>query len=541
MKNRDLQRLEGTIRGIDGAIFLPIDAKKALWGERNTMSDKCIGRVLIVGGGTAGWMTAAALAETLKGVPLQIRLVESEAIGTVGVGESTIPHIRAFNARLGIDEADFLSRTQATFKLGIEFRDWGRLGDSYVHPFGAYGADPAAHEVELFHHLWTRAGAPGSLEDYSLPVAMVRRERFTHPSSDPASPLSAFSYAYQFDASLYAAYLRRYSEARGVVRTEGRIADVALHGETGFVTHVTLESGERIEADLVIDCSGFRGLVIEQAMKTGYHDWTRWLPCDRAVALPCEHGGVFPPATRATAQKAGWIWRIPLQHRVGNGHVYCSAFLDDDAAEAALMDQLEGAALAPPNRLRFMTGKRKLQWNRNCVAIGLSSGFLEPLESTSIHLIQAAIGYLLDVFPTGEWDPADAAEFNRTMDMEYERIRDFLVLHYHATSRDDSEFWNHCRTMTIPDSLASKMELFRERGVVAAYEHGVFLHPSWVAVYTGQHITPRRWDPRLDHLDPAAVRADLDDQRRSIAALAERQPRHADVLAAARAAVMAEA
>ena len=541
LKIRTLEPLRHAREGIDRAFFLPLDGKKALWGERNSMSDKCITRVLIVGGGTAGWMTAAALSETLKGLALDIRLVESEAIGTVGVGESTIPHIRHFNTRLGIHEADFLSRTQATFKLGIEFRDWGRLGDSYIHPFGAYGADPAAHEVELFHHLWTRAGASDSLENYSLPVAMARRERFTHPSTDPASPLSTFSYAYQFDASLYAAYLRRYSEARGVVRTEGRIADVALHGETGFVTHVTLESGERIDADLVIDCSGFRGLVIEQAMKTGYHDWTRWLPCDRAVALPCEHGGLFPPATRATALKAGWAWRIPLQHRVGNGHVYCSAFMDDDAAETALRDQLEGAALAAPNRLRFLTGKRKLQWNRNCVAIGLSSGFLEPLESTSIHLIQAAIGYLLDLFPTGDWDPADAAEFNQTMDMEYERIRDFLVLHYHATTRDDSEFWNHCRTMTIPDSLAWKMELFRERGVVAAYEHGVFLHPSWVAVYVGQHVTPRRWDPRLDDLDPAAVRADLEGQRRRIAAMAERQPRHADVLGAARAVAMAGA
>ncbi|MFN3536857.1 MAG: tryptophan halogenase family protein [Brevundimonas sp.] len=497
------------------------------------MSDKCISQVLIVGGGTAGWMTAAALSETLKGLALNIRLVESEAIGTVGVGESTIPHIRHFNARLGIDEPDFLARTQATFKLGIEFRDWGRLGDCYMHPFGAYGADPAGHQAADFHHLWTRAGGAaeaGSLDDYSLPVAMARRERFIHPARDPGSPLSAFSYAYQFDASLYATYLRTYAEARGVIRTEGRIADVELHGETGFVTHVTLESGERIDADLVIDCSGFRGLVIEQALKTGYQDWTHWLPCDRAVALPCAHSGAFTPYTRATAQAAGWIWRIPLQHRVGNGHVYCSAFTSDDEAEAALMDQLEGPSLAAPNRLRFTTGKRKLQWNRNCVAIGLSSGFLEPLESTSIHLIQAAIGYLLDLFPTGDWDPADAEEFNRTMGMEYERVRDFLVLHYHATARDDSAFWNHCRTMEIPDSLAWKIELFRERGIIAAYEHGVFLHPSWQAVYLGQHIAPRRADPRLDGLAPAAVRADLADQRRRIAALTERLPRHAEAL-----------
>jgi tryptophan halogenase len=485
-----------------------------------------ISKVVIVGGGTAGWMSAAALSHGLGGTGIAIELIESEAIGTVGVGESTLPHIRHFNQTLGIDEAHFLNETKATIKLGIEFRNWARKGDAYIHPFGDYGhpGDPVS-----FHHHWLRLGgetALGPIDGYSLPIQMARGERFARPAADPSSLLSTFSYAYQFDAALYARFLRRFSEARGVVRTEGRVIDVALDAQTGFVTAVTLESGKRIEGDLFVDCSGFRGLIIEQALKAGYEDWSHWLPCDRAIALPSASTHELPPYTRATAQEAGWCWRIPLQHRVGNGHVYASAFMDDERAEDTLMNAQENTPLAGPNRLRFQAGKRRQQWSRNCVAIGLASGFLEPLESTSIHLIQVALGYLLDFFPTGDWDPADAEEFNRSMSMEYERVRDFLILHYHATERSDSEFWNYCRTMDVPDSLKCKMELFRERGVPAAYEYGVFLPPSWVAVYIGQRILPRRFDPLAATIPEDAARARIARLKAEIAALAGSLPHH---------------
>ncbi|OLF81104.1 tryptophan halogenase [Maricaulis sp. W15] len=491
------------------------------------MSDNKVDHILIIGGGTAGWMCAAALSHRLRADRVRIELVESEGIGTVGVGESTIPHIRHFNASLGIDEADFMARTHATYKLAIEFRDWGRIGDSYMHPFGAFGVPGA---VVDFHHDWLRSGgetALGSIDDYSLPIAMARGQRFARPASDPRDLASTYAYAFQFDAAAYARYLRDFAEARGVIRTEGRVTDVQVDGETGHVRNVSLESGQRIEADLFIDCSGFRGLITEQALATGYEDWSHWLPCDRAIALPSAATGELPPYTRATALEAGWAWRIPLQHRVGNGHVYASAFMDDERAETLLRDQLEGEALAEPNRLRFLAGKRKRQWNRNCVAIGLSSGFLEPLESTSIHLIQSAIGHLLDLFPTGEWDPAEADEFNRVMDQEYARIRDFLILHYKATQRDDTEFWRHCREMDIPDSLAGKIEHFRERGLIADYEHGVFLKPSWQAVFLGQHITPQRLDPRAVN-----AAAGIRPLAAELTRIATAMPGHAEVLSA---------
>jgi tryptophan halogenase len=466
-------------------------------------------RVLIVGGGTVGWMTAAALAQLLPSKLYAIHLVESDDIGTVGVGEATVPHIRFFNAKLGFDEADFMARTRATFKLGIEFRNWGRRGDSYIHPFGAFGKDLAG---VLFHQHWVRAshaGLANSMQDYSLPILAARHDKFAHPADDFSSPLSTYSYAYQFDASLYAAYLRASAEARGVQRIEGRIMDVGLHGESGFVESVTLASGDRIEADLFVDCSGFRGLLIEQTLQAGFDDWSRWLPCDRAFAVPCDTKGPLTPFTRATAHDAGWFWRIPLQHRVGNGHVYSSAHCDDESALAALLRQLESPAQMEPKLLRFRAGKRRKQWSRNVVSIGLASGFLEPLESTSIHLIQLGIGYLLDMFPDRGFDPVNETEFNRIMSLEYERIRDFLILHYHATERDDTPFWNYCRTMDIPDSLAYRMQLFRERGVVPHYREGMFLDASWLAVYFGQNVMPRHYDPRSDRLGSQELSAQL--------------------------------
>lgn len=499
-------------------------------------------RVLIVGGGTAGWMTAAALSRVLPLQVARIRLVESQEIGTVGVGEATVPHIRFFNARLGFDEADFMARTRATFKLGIEFRNWSRIGDAYIHPFGAFGRELGAmpfhkpglfHQPAPFHQYWVRARQAGlarTIEDYSLPIMAARQDKFAHPDEDVTSALATYSYAYQFDASLYAAYLRAYAEARGVMRSEGRIVDVTRHPESGFVTSVTLAGGERIAADLYVDCSGFRGLLIEQALGAGYDEWTRWLPCDRAWAVPCASAGPLTPYTRATAHQAGWFWRIPLQHRVGNGHVYSSAFTSDGEALDALLAQLESAPAMEPKQLRFVTGKRRRQWSKNVVAIGLASGFLEPLESTSIHLIQLAIGYLIDLFPDRGFDPVNEAEFNRIMSLEYERVRDFLILHYHATERDDSAFWDYCRTMDIPDSLAYRMELFRQRGVVARYREGMFLDASWLAVLFGQHQMPLQYDPACDRLPEALLAEQLARIHEDYSAAIATMPDHAAFL-----------
>ncbi|HEX8572355.1 MAG TPA: tryptophan halogenase family protein [Allosphingosinicella sp.] len=494
------------------------------------MTHGSIERILVVGGGSAGWMTAAALANKLAGLPVSIELVESAEIGTVGVGEATLPHIRFFNAALGFDEAEFMRRTKATFKLGIEFRNWGRIGDSYIHPFGAFGTDLGGID---FHQHWLRmrsAGSTAPLEHYSLPIQAARLNRFAYPAADPTSLYSTYSYAYQFDAGLYGRFLRGYAEERGVKRTEGRIVDVTLRPEDGFVSSLTLADGRRLEADLFVDCSGFRGVLIEQALKAGYEEWTRWLPCDRAIAMPCAGTGPLTPYTRATARESGWMWRIPLQHRVGNGHVYSSAFISDDEAEAELVAQLEGAPLGEPNRLRFTTGKRRLQWAKNCVAIGLSAGFLEPLESTSIHLIQLAIGHLIDLLPDRGWDPLDAEEFNRVMALEYERVRDFLILHYCATERDDTPFWNYCRTMELPDSLHYKMELFRERGYVVNYREGMFLEPSWIAVYLGQNIVPRRFDPLSEAIPDDRLKAGISRIGEACRAAAEHMPKHEDFL-----------
>lgn len=482
--------------------------------------------ILIIGGGTAGWMAAAAVAHKLAGLPIRISLIESEEVGTVGVGEATVPHIRFFNTALGIDEAEFMRATRATFKLGIEFRDWGRIGDSYVHPFGDFGV--TTRGAPFLHH-WLSAregGAKDALQDFSLPIQAARRNRFAPPDPDPRSLYSTYSYAYQFDAALYGRFLRALAEHLGVQRIEGRIVDASLDGESGFVASVKLASGEAVHADLFVDCSGFRGLLIEQALSSGYESWQHWLPCDRAIAMPCESVEELTPYTRATALEAGWTWRIPLQHRVGNGHVYASAFIGDDEAEQALRDRLEGAPLAEPNRLRFVPGKRRRQWIGNCVALGLAAGFIEPLESTSIHLVQLGIGKLLELLPYSGWDERDAAEFNRAMDVEYERVRDFIILHYCATERDDSPLWNHCRTMALPDSLAYKMELFRERGVVVNQRDGMFLEPSWVAVYLGQNIVPRRIDPLATRVDPQRLSEMAEACRQAAAAM----PRHTDYL-----------
>jgi tryptophan 7-halogenase len=482
-------------------------------------------------------MTAAAFAATFRPDQCRLRLVESSEIGIVGVGEATLPHIRFFNNRIGIDEPDLMAKTQATFKLGIEFVDWARRGDNYVHPFGAYGTRAGALP---FHHLWLRqaqTGDPTPIEDYSLPIVAARRNKFTPPSEDKSDLMSTFGYAFQFDASLYAKYLRGFAEQRGVVRTDGKIVDVQLRGTDGWVESVKLDGGETIEGDLFIDCSGFRGLLIEQALKTGYDPWTRWLPCDRAVAMPCENAGPLTPYTRATAREAGWQWRIPLQHRTGNGYVYASNFISDDEAAAKLSSRLDGKALADPRFLRFTAGRRRKTWNRNVVAIGLAGGFLEPLESTSIHLIQVAITTLIDYMPgqsmheSGRFDPRIVDGFNRWIEMEYDRVRDFLILHYHATERDDAPIWDYCRTMQIPDSLQHKMELFRRRGHVVTYKDGLFLEPSWLAVYFGQRVRPNDYDPRADAWDAAELNEWLATMRRRIDVAVTNMPDHEAFLA----------
>jgi tryptophan 7-halogenase len=492
-------------------------------------SGNSIRNIVIVGGGSAGWMTAAALAQNLK-QDCAITLIESEEIGTVGVGEATIPPIRTFNEMLGIDEREFVKQTKGSFKLGIEFVDWAKIGHRYFHPFGPHGRD---FDVVPLHQYWLRARADGetaSLDDHSMAWAMARDGRFNRPSTDPRSVLSTFDYAYHFDAGLYARYLQQYSEERGVTRVEGKVGDVTLNGESGFVESVTMEDGQVLAADFFIDCSGFRGLLIEGALKTGYEDWSHWLPCDRAVAMPCENVGPPTPYTRSTAREAGWQWRIPLQHRTGNGYVYCSQFMDEGRAAELLASRLDGKALGDPRPLRFVTGKRKLNWNKNVVAIGLSSGFLEPLESTSLHLIQANISKLLALFPDRSFDQATIDEFNRISSNETERIRDFLILHYKLTTRDDSELWRYTAAMDIPDTLQLKIDHFRRYGRLVAREMDLFAPASWLAVHIGQFNDPVGTDPLADFRGIDG-REWLGKLRAAMVAEAARLPKHEQFIA----------
>ncbi|MDR6113100.1 MULTISPECIES: tryptophan 7-halogenase [unclassified Sphingomonas] len=500
-----------------------------------TSHDHSIRRVVIVGGGTAGWMAAAAFARLLNNGYTQVTLIESEEIGTVGVGEATIPPIITFNQMLGLDENEFLAATGGTFKLGIEFVDWGERGERYFHPFGRYGQDlQGVH----FHQLWlrekSRTPALPDIADWAMSAVAARGGKFGRAKPDARSPIRELFYAFHFDASLYARYLRGYAERGGVARIEGRIEAVGLRPEDGYVEAVTLADGRRIEGDLFIDCSGFRGLLIEEALGTGYESYARWLPCDRAVAAPC----ALPdprepdPFTRSTAREAGWQWRIPLQHRIGNGLVYCSEYLDDDAARAQLLGSLEGALLGDPRQLRFTAGRRRQSWNRNVVALGLSSGFLEPLESTSIHLVQAAIQRLIALFPDARFDPAERDEFNRQMHDLYEDVRDFIILHYKATRRGDTPFWDRVRTMDVPDSLARKMALWSGKGRLFREGYDLFGNPSWVAVCLGQGLVPQGWEPAADALDENLVAQALAQMHQGYAETGARLPSHGDFLRA---------
>ncbi len=470
-------------------------------------------------------MAAAALSRAL-GRSVQIRLVESEDIGTIGVGEATIPPILTFNSMLGIDENDFVKHTNATFKLGIEFVNWAQVGHRYLHAFGALGLDI---EAIKFYQLWLklyRQGHPHYIDEYSVSAMAAKLGRFSPPTLDPRAITSTIAYAYHFDAALYARYLRRYAEHHGAIRIEGKIVDVRLRGTDGFIESVVLEGGETLEADLFIDCSGFQGLLIEQALKTGYEEWTQWLPCDRAVAVPCDSGGELTPYTRSTAHTAGWQWRIPLQHRIGNGYVYCSRFISDDEAAATLLANLDGRPLAEPRFLRFTTGRRKKFWNKNCVALGLASGFMEPLESTSIHLVQVGITRLLALFPRRGFNPIEIDEYNRLCTRAWERTRDFIILHYHATGRDDAPLWEYCRNMSIPDTLRRKIELFRTSGRFFREDDELFVDSNWVAVFLGQKIWPATYDPLADALDSRALERSFQHLRTMIRRAVEAMPSH---------------
>ena len=487
-------------------------------------SDQMIRSIVILGGGSAGWMTAAALSRMLNPERVKITLIESEQIGTVGVGEATIPDIINFNAMLGIDEATFMKATNATFKLGIEFKDWGKLGDKYLHPFGLHGADMLGID---FHQFWLYArenGNPKEIWEYSICAMAGYANRFTLPPNDPRSAASQLRYAYHFDATLYARFLRSYAEEKGVARIEGKVNDVSQDTETGNITALQLEDGEQISGDFFFDCTGFRSLLLSKTLGVEFESWGHWLPCDTAQAVACEDQGPLKPYTQSTAKSAGWQWRIPTRTRVGNGHIYAKAFMSNDEAHDVLLAGLENDPIGDPRIIRFKTGCQNKFWEKNCVAIGLSAGFLEPLESTSIYLIQMGISRFISLFPDGTISPVIRDEYNRQLRQLFDQVRDFIILHYYATQRDDSPFWNYCRTMSIPDSLQNKIAIFEEAGRVFRYEDDLFSQTSWVAVLLGQNIYPRIIDPIVAALPSDQVRNSLMSMDKAITTAVGKMP-----------------
>jgi tryptophan halogenase len=498
------------------------------------IDDPRIRSVVIVGGGTAGWMTAAALVQHFRSTPLKITVVESSEIGAIGVGEATIPTIRRFYAGLGMADADVMRATQATCKLGIRFQNWSGPGSDFIHPFGHYGQDVRGTG---FHHYWLkqrRAGDPTPLAAYSLGASLAAAGKFIEPSPNPPSVLSVFDWALHLDASLFAQHLRAYAQAGGCARVDARIRSVALRPEDGFVRALTLEDGREVEGDLFVDCSGFRALVIGEALGAPFEDWGRWLPCDAAFAVQSANRPDEAPApfTRVTAGSAGWQWGIPLRHRAGNGLVFSSAHISDDQALEELTPNLMGEPLTEPRRIPFRPGRRAQAWTKNCVAIGLSAGFLEPLESTSIALIENGIERLKSLFPDRRFAAPVIEEFNDQSAREMERVRDFIILHYKLNRRDDTAFWRDCRAMAIPDTLERKIALWTARGQFVRYRWEMFHPASWLAIYDGFDVYPDSHDPAVDAMDPAYLARSLRDMRDNIADLVARTPDHGQFLAA---------
>ncbi len=488
--------------------------------------------VVIVGGGTAGWMAAASLAHFLKAAGTRITLVESSEIGTVGVGEATIPPIMDFIRVLGLDEDRLIKHCNATFKLGIRFQDWGEIGRSFHHPFGQTGYPLDGVDFSAWWLSRYLDGGAARLEDYSLMAMAAEAGRFSRPVRGHNSPLSQITYALHFDAALFADFLKGYALDRGVSRIDARIAGAELDPQTGLIKGVRLEDGRLVEGDLFIDCSGFRGLLIEEALGAGYDDWRSWLPCDRALAVQTVRHGPPAPYTLSIARSAGWQWRIPLQNRTGNGYVYCSDHISDDTAAQELMGSLDGEPITAPRALRFIAGRRRKFWSGNCVALGLAQGFLEPLESTSIHLVQRGLALLLKLWPDRHFDPAEQDQYNSMLAYEYERIRDFLVLHYQPTRRDDSSFWRHVRSIEPPESLRRRMELFQSHGRIVREENELFPAQSWLYLFMGLGLKPRRKDPLVQALDSAQVSERLESLRAVVTSCVQAMPSHEAFIAA---------
>ena len=489
------------------------------------MSDLAPRRIVVLGGGTAGWMTAAALSRFCMPA-MSVTLVESDEIATVGVGEATIPLIKLFNDSLGINEAEFLAATGGTYKLGIAFDGWGRPDEAYVHAFGLVGS---ALGVVPFHHYWLRGrklGMAKALGHYILHTIAIAGNRFTHVERPPGSVLPPLPYAYHFDASLYAKFLRGFAEKRGIVRQEGKIIAVERDQRNGDIAALILANGTRVSGDLFIDCSGFRGLLIEQELEAGFEPWSEWLQCDRAVAVPCTRVEPLMPLTRVIARKAGWQWRIPLQHRIGYGHVFSSARLSEDEATATLLANLDGKVTSEPRTIRFIPGIRRKSWVRNVVAIGLSSGFIEPLESTSIHVVQTAINRLLELLPAGEVSEAARDDFNERTRFEMEHIRDFIIFHYHFNQREGEPFWDDLKAMKVPEPLQHKIDLFRASGRVTASFDELFDSRAWIQVMIGQNLMPEAYNPIADVLPQSRLKEFLDGLERAHMAEVSRWPDH---------------
>lgn len=468
-----------------------------------------IRNVVILGGGTAGWMAAASLAKFCEHRDVSITLIESSRLGTVGVGEATIPGIVDFNRNLGIDEIDLIKSTQATFKLGIQFEDWSHIGGRFFHPFADYGQKMQNVDFHQFFHHLKQQGDDLDLSDYCFPVQLAKQGKFAQPHPNPPTPLADYSYAYHFDASLYAKYLKSFSMNLGVHWIDGEVAEVMQDNKTSFIQSLQLQDGRHLEGEFFVDCTGFKGLLIEETLNTGYENWSHLLFCDSAVAVQSELVGEPLPYTRSIARKNGWQWRIPLQHRMGNGYIYASQYQDDEEARSVLLDNIEGRAISSVKQFRFTPGRRKKIWNKNCFALGLASGFLEPLESTSISLIQTAISKLLTFFPDQSFNSYNIAEVNRLHNSEMEHIRDFLILHYKLSQRDDSPFWQQCRAARIPDSLAHKIGLYKSCGHLIERETESFEPSSWLTMYNAFGVIP-------DSVDMRATLAPVDIIRRNM-------------------------